>query len=180
MEVLKTSRLTQTAMLLALGLLLPFLTGQVPQIGKMLLPMHLPVLLCGLLCGWRYGAFLGFGLPLLRGVLFGAPVFFPAGTAMAFELMTYGLVSGLLYCRSPQTLAALYRALLAAMLAGRAVWGLVQTIQLGLLGDGFTLELFLAGAFFQAVPGIILQLVLIPGLMLALKRTGARPREVRG
>lgn len=180
METIKTSRLTQTAMLLALGLLLPFLTGQVPQIGKMLLPMHLPVLLCGLLCGWRYGAFLGFGLPLLRGVLFGAPVFFPAGTAMAFELMTYGLVSGLLYRRSPQTLAALYRALLAAMLAGRAVWGLVQTIQLGLLGDGFTLELFLAGAFFQAVPGIILQLVLIPGLMLALKRTGARPREVRG
>lgn len=181
MEAVKTSRLTQAAMLLALGLLLPFLTGQIPQIGKMLLPMHLPVLLCGLLCGWRYGAFVGVLLPLLRSVLFGAPVFFPAGTAMAFELMTYGLVSGLLYSRSAQTLAALYRALLLAMLAGRAVWGLVQAIQLGFFGEGFTLELFLAGAFFQALPGIILQLVLIPGILLALKRTGVypRPREVR-
>ncbi|MCI8415599.1 MAG: ECF transporter S component [Ruminiclostridium sp.] len=168
--VSKTSRLTLAAMFLALGLLLPFLTGQIPQVGKMLLPMHLPVFLCGLLCGWRYGAFAGFLLPLLRSVLFSAPVFFPAGTAMAFELMTYGLVAGLLYGRSSQTLAALYRALLLAMAAGRGVWGLVQTIQLGLFGDGFSLDLFLAGAFFQAVPGILLQLVLIPGILLALQQ----------
>lgn len=173
-DMRQTARLTLAAMFLALGLLLPFLTGQIPQIGKMLLPMHLPVLLCGLLCGWRYGACIGFVLPPLRSILFGAPVFFPAGTAMAFELMCYGLVIGLLYHRTPrQGLLALYRALLAAMLSGRAVWGLVQTIQLGLFGDGFTLELFLAGAFFQAVPGILLQLLLIPGIMLALERTGA-------
>ena len=84
--------------------------------------------------------------------------------------MTYGLVAGLLYGRSSQTLAALYRALLLAMAAGRGVWGLVQTIQLGLFGDGFSLDLFLAGAFFQAVPGILLQLVLIPGILLALQQ----------
>ena len=60
-----TRRLTLSAMFLALGLVLPFLTGQVPQIGNMLLPMHLPVFLCGLLCGWQYGAAVGFALPLL-------------------------------------------------------------------------------------------------------------------
>ena len=95
-----TRRLTLSAMFLALGLVLPFLTGQVPQIGNMLLPMHLPVFLCGLLCGWQYGAAVGFALPLLRSSLFALPVMFPAATAMAFELMTYGLVAGLLYSRS--------------------------------------------------------------------------------
>ncbi len=108
-----TRRLTLSAMFLALGLVLPFLTGQVPQIGNMLLPMHLPVFLCGLLCGWQYGAAVGFALPLLRSSLFALPVMFPAATAMAFELMTYGLVAGLLYSRSRwQCLRALYRCLL--------------------------------------------------------------------
>ena len=89
--------LTLTAMFLALGLVLPFLTGQIPQIGNMLLPMHIPVFLCGLICGWRYGAILGFILPILRNAVFGMPVLFPTGIAMAFELMTYGLVAGFLY-----------------------------------------------------------------------------------
>ena len=172
----KTKDMVSAALCVALGLIVPQVfhlipfVGTVPNLGGVFLPMHIPVLLCGLLCGWRYGAFAGFLLPLLRSVLFSAPVFFPAGTAMAFELMTYGLVAGLLYGRSSQTLAALYRALLLAMAAGRGVWGLVQTIQLGLFGDGFSLDLFLAGAFFQAVPGILLQLVLIPGILLALQQ----------
>ena len=170
-----TPRLTLSAMFLALGLLLPFLTGQIPQIGNKLQPMHIPVFLCGLLCGWQYGAVVGFVLPLLRSGLFGMPVMFPAATAMAFELMTYGLVAGLLYSRSRwQCLRALYRCLITAMVAGRLVWGLVQTFQLG-LGGGFTLEMFLAGALFNAIPGIILQLVLVPALMVALHRTGLVP-----
>ena len=171
-----TRRLTLSAMFLALGLVLPFLTGQVPQIGNMLLPMHLPVFLCGLLCGWQYGAAVGFALPLLRSSLFALPVMFPAATAMAFELMTYGLVAGPLYSRSRwQCLRALYRCLLAAMVAGRLVWGVVQSLQLGLSGSGFTMEMFLAGALFNAIPGILLQLVLIPALMVALHRTGLVP-----
>lgn len=161
------------AMFLALGMVLPLLTGQIPQIGNMLLPMHIPVFLCGLICGWPYGAVIGFALPLLRSVVFGMPVFFPAATAMAFELMTYGFVSGFLYSHSKwQCIKALYRCLIAAMLAGRAVWGVVQTIQLGLSGSAFTLQIFLTEAFLNAIPGIILQLVLIPAVMLALNRTG--------
>lgn len=165
--------LTLAAMFLAIGLVLPFLTGQIPQIGNMLLPMHIPVLLCGLICGWQYGGVIGFILPLLRCALFGVPVFFPNATAMAFELMTYGLVAGLLYSHSKwQCVRALYRCLIAAMLAGRLVWGLVQTIQLGISGSGFTWQMFMAGAFINAVPGIIIQLILIPAIMVALNRTG--------
>ncbi|MDE6724087.1 MAG: ECF transporter S component [Ruminiclostridium sp.] len=165
--------LTLAAMFLAIGMVLPFLTGQIPQIGNMLLPMHIPVLLCGLICGWQYGAAVGFVLPLLRSAVFGMPVFFPAATAMAFELMTYGLVVGLLYKISRwQCVIALYRCLILAMIAGRAVWGIVQFIQLGVFGNGFTLKMFMTGAFLNAIPGIILQLILIPAIMVALDRTG--------
>ena len=165
--------LTLTAMFLALGLVLPFLTGQIPQIGNMLLPMHIPVFLCGLICGWRYGAVLGFILPILRNAVFGMPVLFPTGIAMAFELMTYGLVAGFLYGTSRwQCVIALYRSMIAAMLAGRIVWGFVQMILLGISGQGFTWQMFMAGALLNAIPGIILQLIFIPAIMVALNRTG--------
>ena len=151
--------LTLAALFLALGLVLPFFTGQIPQIGSMLLPMHIPVFLCGLICGWQYGAAVGFIVPLMRSVLFGMPPLFPTATAMAFELLTYGLVVGLLYSRSRwQCVRALYRCLLIAMVAGRVVWGLVQAV-----------------ALLNAVPGIIVQLILIPVVMLALNRTGLVP-----
>lgn len=168
--------LTLSAMFLALGLVLPFFTGQIPQIGSMLLPMHLPVFLCGLICGWQYGAAVGFIVPLLRSVLFGMPPLFPTATSMAFELMTYGLVVGLLYSRSRwQCIRALYRCLLLAMLAGRAVWGVVQAVLLGLTGSALTLQVFMASAFLNAIPGIIIQLILIPAVMVALNRTGLVP-----
>ena len=69
----RVQNLALSAMFMAIGLVLPFLTGQIPQIGSMLLPMHLPVLLCGLICGWQYGGLVGFVLPLLRYLLFGMP-----------------------------------------------------------------------------------------------------------
>ena len=171
-----SKNLVLPALFLSLGLVLPFLTGQIPQIGQMLLPMHIPVLLCGLICGWQRGAAIGFVLPLLRSVLFGAPPFCPQATGMAFELMAYGLVIGLLYSRSRwHCLLALYRCLVLAMLAGRVVWGLVQTLQLGLTGGAFTFQMFLAGAFLNAIPGILAQLILVPAIMLALDRTGLVP-----
>lgn len=171
-----TKNMTLSAMFLALGLVLPFLTGQIPQIGSMLLPMHIPVFLCGLICGWQYGAVVGFILPLLRSALFGAPVMFPAATAMAFELMTYGLVAGIMYGLSRwQCIVSLYRSLIVAMLAGRAVWGIVQVIQLGFSGSEFTWKMFISGALLNAIPGIIVQFVLIPAIMAALNRTGLVP-----
>lgn len=168
-----TKNLTLSAMFLAIGMVLPFFTGQIPQIGKMLLPMHIPVFLCGLICGWQYGAVVGFALPLLRSVLFSMPVLYPAALGMAFELLTYGLVAGLLYGRSRwKCVIALYRSLLIAMIAGRFVWGIAQIILLGIKGNAFTWKAFMAGALLNAVPGIILQLILIPAVMVALNRTG--------
>ncbi len=170
----KTAKnLTLSAMFMALGMVLPFLTGQIQQIGNMLLPMHLPVFLCGLICGWQYGAVVGFVLPFLRSVTFGMPPLFPTATAMAFELATYGLVAGLLYNRSRwQCVVALYRSLIAAMLAGRIVWGAVEIVLLGLSGSSFTWQMFITGALLNAIPGIVVQLILIPAIMVALNRTG--------
>lgn len=165
--------LTISAMFMAIGIVLPFFTGQIPQIGNMLLPMHIPVFLCGLICGWQYGAAVGFILPLMRSVLFTMPPLFPNATAMAFELLTYGLVAGLLYSRSRwQCIVALYRSVIAAMVAGRVVWGVAEIILLGISGTAFTWEAFMAGALLNAVPGIIVQLVLVPAVMVALNRTG--------
>lgn len=171
----RVQNLALSAMFMAIGLVLPFLTGQIPQIGSMLLPMHLPVLLCGLICGWQYGGLVGFVLPLLRYLLFGMPPIYPTGVAMAFELAAYGILSGWLYAHSRwKCLKALYACLIGAMLGGRLVWGLVEVVLLGLTGSGFTWAAFLAGAFTNAVPGIILQLVFIPAFMVALDRTGLR------
>lgn len=168
-----TKNLTLSAMFMAVGMVLPFLTGQIQQIGNMLLPMHLPVFLCGLICGWQYGAAVGFILPLLRSVTFGMPPLFPTATAMAFELAAYGLVAGLLYGHSRwQCVIALYRSLIAAMLAGRIVWGIVQIVLLGLSGSAFTWQMFISGALLNSIPGIIVQLILIPAIMVTLNRTG--------
>ena len=165
--------ITLSAMFLALGMILPFFTGQIRQIGNMLLPMHFPVFLCGLICGWPYGLTIGFILPLFRSFTFSMPVLFPTATSMAFELATYGFLSGFFYNRSRhQCIVALYRSLVLSMLSGRLVWGMVQYILLGLSGKGFTWAMFLAGAFLNAIPGICLQLILIPAIMVTLKRAG--------
>ena len=93
----KVKKVTLSGMLFAIGLILPFFIGQIPAVGKMLLPMHIPVLICGLILGWQYGLAVGFLLPLVRSVLFGMPVLYPNAIAMAFEMGTYGLVAGWLY-----------------------------------------------------------------------------------
>ena len=176
MKHLTIRKFTLSAMFIALGLVLPFFTGQIPQIGNMLLPMHIPVFLCGLICGWRYGGAVGLILPIMRHMLFGMPVLFPTGLAMSAELMTYGVTAGLLYGMSKwQCVRSLYRAVITAMLAGRLGWGVVSAILLGLGGKGFTWQMVMAGAFVNAVPGIIIQLILIPAIMVALNRTKLVP-----
>ena len=120
-------KLTLAAVFLAIGQILPLLTGQIPQIGKMLCPMHFPVLLCGFFCGWSYGLIVGLICPILRSVIFGMPVMYPSAIGMAFELMTYGFMAGFLSEKiGKNTLAKIYAALIAAMLAGRVIWGIAQ------------------------------------------------------
>ena len=161
--------LTHSALCLALCLALPFLTGQIPEVGGMLCPMHFPVLLCGFLCGPWWGVAVGLTAPVLRHILFHMP---PLVTAMGMsvELAVYGAVTGLLYRRLPKTRPSLYIALLAAMVLGRLAWGGTMVGLYGLSGTPFGWELFLSGAFFNAIPGILLQLILVPLLVLALRK----------
>ena len=160
------------AVCLALCLVLPFLTGQIPQIGSTLCPMHIPVLLAGFLCGPWWAMAVGAAAPQLRFALFGMPPIFPTGTAMCFELAVYGLVSGLLYARLPKKTASIYVSLIGAMLAGRIVWGVVMAVISGVTGSAFTWTAFLAGAFINAVPGIVVHILLIPVAVIALKKAG--------
>ena len=162
-------KLVYSAMCLALCLVLPFLTGQIPEIGSMLLPMHIPVLLCGFLCGGGWGAAVGFTAPLLRHLLFGMPPM-PGCISMAFELATYGFVVGLLHKRMGKGMKGIYGSLICAMVAGRLVWGAAQMAIMGLNGGSFPFSAFVAGAFTSAIPGIVLQLMLVPVLVRALDK----------
>ena len=169
----KISKMVLSAMFLAIALVLPFLTGQIPQIGNALCPMHIPVLLCGFFCGPFYGAIVGFVAPLLRALLFGVPPILPKGIAMAFELMGYGLMSGLMYRILPKKNINVYVSLITAMITGRIIWGVARVLLYGLGQYEFGWKLFLSGAFLTATPGIIVQLVLVPIIVIALKKYAA-------
>ena len=174
----KILNIVLSALFLSLCLVLPFFTGQIKEIGNMLLPMHIPVMLCGLICGWQYGLIVGAIAPIMRSLLFSMPVMYPSAISMAFELATYGFVIGYMFSKSKwNCMKSLYRSLIVSMVAGRVVWGLVQTILFGLGDNGFTLSMFIGSAFLKAIPGIILQLVLIPAIMLVLGKTHLRHRK---
>ena len=162
--------LTLSAMFLALALVMPFLTGQIPEIGSMLCPMHIPVLLCGFFCGGPWGLAVGAIAPILRSVIFGMPPMFPKAICMAFELATYGAVAGLLHRCFPKRKWMVYISLIIAMIAGRIVWGLAMLICMGFDVTKFGVTAFISGALLNAIPGIIIQLVLIPILVITLEK----------
>lgn len=171
-------RLVIAAMLLAVGFVLPFLTGQIPEVGSMLLPLHLPALICGFVCGWPWGLAVGFVLPILRSVLFGMPPMIPTALAMAFEMAAYGAAAGLLYTCFGSRKGGVYMALVGAMLIGRVVWGLVSWLIYGLLmAKPFSLAMFWAGGFVNAWPGMVLQLVIVPLIVVALRKARTIPLD---
>lgn len=166
MHKYRLRKLILAALFLALGTVLPTLTGQIKEIGDSLLPMHFPVLLCGLLCGAPYGLTVGLFMPFVRSLTFGMPPLYPNAVWMALELATYGLVIGFLYARAKKkTTLRLYFCLVCSMLLGRIVWGISKAALLGIADKTFTVKAFIAGGFIDALPGIVLQLVLIPLMM---------------
>lgn len=168
--------ITFSGILIAIGLVLPFVTGQIPEIGAMLCPMHIPVLICGFVCGWKYGLIVGIITPTLRSLIFGMPYLYPAAISMSFELATYGAISGVLFKISKNMkvnlIVSVYIALILAMIGGRVIWGIVRFI-MGVIDSSnvFSFKMFISGAFITAWPGIIIQLVLIPILIVSLSRT---------
>ena len=166
-----------SAMFLAMAFVLPFFTGQIPQIGNMLCPMHIPALLCGFICGGPWGAAVGFLAPLLRSFILGAPTLFPKAVAMAFELAAYGLFSGILYKALPKKKMYIYLSLVLSMVGGRLVWGAVQFLCMGLGKSEFSLAMFWAGAVVNAIPGIIIQLILIPLIIMLYEKTNRSVKQ---
>lgn len=161
-------RMVLAALFLAISYVMPFLTGQIPEIGSMLCPLHIPVLLCGFICGWPWGLVVGFIAPLMRSLTLTMPPLFPTAVCMAFELAAYGAIAGLLYKFLPRKKPFVYVSLLTAMLVGRLVWGAAMFVFMGLSGGSFTFAAFIAGAFTNALPGIVVQIVLIPILVMIL------------
>ena len=166
---LRLKRLVVSALCLAIALVLPFLTGQLKQLGNMLCPMHLPVLLCGFVCGWPWGLAVGVIAPIMRSLIFQMPQMVSA-IPMAVELAVYGASTGLLYKLLPRKIPFIYVNLLCSMVAGRVVWGLFSAVMAGVRSTTFGLEMFFTQAVVNAIPGMILQIVLIPVLVMVLRR----------
>lgn len=165
-------KMVLAAFFLALAYVMPYLTGQIPEVGSMLCPMHIPVILCGFICGPYWGLTVGATAPILRSLLTGGfPPLFPTAVAMAFELAAYGVVCGVLHKLLPKRKTSVYVSLISSMIIGRLVWGLITFICMSASGSVFTFSAFMAGAVVNAVPGIIVQIVIIPVIVILLGKT---------
>lgn len=160
-----------TALFISLGIALPFVTAYVPSLGKMLLPMHIPVLLCGVICGTKYGLLCGGVLPIFRSLLLGSPLLYPDAIVMTLELVAYGFAIGILYShlKLKQPLK-IYACLICSMMLGRLVWAVARTVLWGLGGVDFSFKLFISIGFVNAFPGIVLQLLLVPTIVLLYEK----------
>ena len=173
-------RLTFSALFLALAYVLPIITGYIPEIGQALSPMHIPVLLCGFVCGPVWGLAVGAIAPLTRSLMFGMPHMYPTALCMAFELAAYGAMTGILYrvfsrkksdgTKTHVNVISIYASLILSMIVGRIVWGTARFICAGLDPSKFGLAAFWAGAVTNAIPGIIVHIILVPAIMIVLER----------
>lgn len=168
MEETRTRKIIFTALCIAIGLILPRMVNMIPIAypGAVLLPMHIPVLVCGYLCGWRYGLVSGLILPLLASALTTMPPIFPTAVSMSLELAAYGFLTGWLY---QITKGRIFVSLIGAMLGGRLVMGIANILLYSVGDNPYGLGLFISGAFVTALPGIIIQLIIIPILIQSFK-----------
>lgn len=156
--------ISATGLMIALGLLLPSLFHMFGA-GNVMLPMHIPVLICGLACGLPYGAVCGFLLPYISSVLTGMPPLFPVATAMSLELCAYGALTGYFFRKLNWSI---YASMIAAMLGGRLVSGAANAVLLGFAGREYGLTAFFTASFVTGLPGILVQLVFIPPIVIML------------
>ena len=165
--------MTLSAVCIALCVVLPIAFHSIPNVGSVILPMHIPVLICGMICGWPYGLICGLMGPLLSSVLTGMP---PAAIlpAMMVECGTYGMVSGLMlkYVRTKSTYGDLYIALIVAMLAGRVISGIAKAL---IFSPGMAMSAWITASFVTALPGIVIQLVFLPSVVFTLMKARVIP-----
>ena len=174
----KTNKITVSGMLLAVGIILPFVTAHGLGIpGTVLLPMHFPVLLCGFLCGPVYGLLLGLILPLISSILTGMPSIYPMAPIMTMELMTYGFIAGILSTKTKicKKRIGLYITLIIAMICGRIMYGITFAILLSISGSLKALTVWAAIA--AGIPGILVQLLLIPAIIMMVNQPFIRRQK---
>ena len=175
-------KMVVTALLLAIGLALPFLLGQVEVLGQAISPLHIPALLCGLTCGWGWGLTLGAVLPILRSLLFGMPPMV-AAIPMAFELAAYGALTGLIYplllklFKNRSHLPAMVISMLAAMILGRIAGGAAKACIMGFQGNSYTFSTFIAAYFTGTAVGAVIHLIIVPAVALALEKAKLSPNS---
>jgi len=163
------------AVFLSLGIILPTWLGSMKEINDTILPIHLAAMFCGIICGKWYGLLVGFLIPVMRSLIFAMPVLYPRGLYMAFEAATYGFVIGFMYYLLKKKPAwYIYTCILTAQIAGRIVWALAKNILLGFGEKGVTFNAFIAEGFIDALPGIALQLILIPLVVSIIDDVKAR------
>lgn len=165
-----TKKIILSGFFIALAYLLPYLTGQLGTLGRALSPMHLPVLIAGFVCGAPAALVVGLIAPLLRSIIAGMPPLFPVAISMALELAAYGFFTGLFYKLFAKSKARVFGSLILAMILGRVVGGIANVILLGIAGTPYTFSIFITGMFLEAIPGIILQIVLVPIIVIALEK----------
>lgn len=168
-------KLTLSSVCIALCVVLPIAFHSIPDGGSVFLPMHIPVLICGMICGWPYGLLCGLMGPLLSSLITGMP---PAAVlpAMMVECGTYGAVSGLVlkFVRTGKTYVDLYTALVIAMIAGRVISGIAKAL---IFSPGMALSAWVAASFVTALPGIVIQLVFLPGVVATLMKAKLIPQR---
>ena len=171
-------RMVMAALCVALCVVLPIAFHTIPDAGSIFLPMHIPVLLCGLICGWPYGLVCGLLGPLMSSVLTGMP---PAAylPPMIIECAVYGMVCGLMLkvLRTGRPTANLYIALVTAMLLGRIVSGVAKAL---IFSPGMAMGMWITSSFVTALPGIVIQLVLIPQVVRILMKAKSIPQRYTG
>jgi len=174
MSVVKRSILT--AVCIALCVVLPQAFHAIPNAGSVYLPMHIPVLLCGLICGWPYGLLCGLAGPALSSLFTGMP---PVAVlpGMMVECAVYGCVSGLLMglIRTKKLYGDLYLSLIAAMLLGRVLSGVAKAL---IFSPGqLTMAAWVTSSFVTGLPGIVIQLALLPTIVFALMKARLIPER---
>lgn len=178
MQLSPVKKLVFTAVCAALCVVLPMAFHAIPNGGSVFLPMHIPVLLCGLACGWLYGGVCGLIGPALSCLLTSMPsvAYLPS---MMVECCTYGLVSGLLmrFVRTKHPTVDLYISLICAMLAGRIIAGLAKAF---LFAPGTPIFAWVTTSLVTGLPGIVAQLLLMPLLIFALTRAKMLPARYSG
>lgn len=165
-------KLVFTAVCAALCLVLPMAFHSVPNAGTVFLPMHIPVFLCGLVCGWPYGLACGLLGPTISSLTGMPPM--AILPSMMIECGTYGLVAGLMmrFLRTRSSTADLYISMVTAMVLGRTVAGISKSL---FFSPGTAPFAWVSTSLVAGIPGICIQLIILPATVFALTRARLIP-----